>query len=196
MKTFRNLLFAGLALAALISYQPAAQANNIVLCSPEVSGASAGPRRVVNPGTSGGTYQLDGSGCAVMSTSNSDVAYFISQGYTQSGPLRAIIFNTGVAAGTTDFIIGSIPPQAFIQDIVYSNSIAAAVTGGISIGTTANGTDVVAAQACASSCLTFTTDALLLKRPFSLTAATPLHAAAVTAWNGANVTMTVIYGFF
>lgn len=196
MKTFRNLLLAGLAAAALFSFQPVAHANSIVLCAPEVSGASAGPRRVTNPGTSGGSYQLDGSGCAVMSTSNADVAYFLSQGFSQSGPLRAIIFNTGVATGTTDFIIGSIPAQAFIQDIIFSNSVAAAVTGGVSIGTTANGVDVVAAQACASTCLTFTTDALLLKRPFSLTAATPLHAAAVTAWNSTNLTITVIYGYF
>lgn len=196
MKTIRNLLLAALAASALLSYQPAAQANSLVLCAPEVSGATAGPRRVTNPGTSGGSYTLDGSGCAVVSTSNSDAAYFISQGFTQSGPLRAIIFNTGVATGTTNFIIGSIPAQAFIQDIIFSNSVAAAVTGGISIGTTANGTDVVAAQTCGASCLTFTTDALLLKRPFSLTAATPLHAAAVTAWNSANVTITVLYGYF
>lgn len=197
MKMFRTLfaLAAAAALLAPISYQPA-QANSIVLCSPEVSGAAAGPKRVTNPGTSGGSYTLDANGCAPFLTSNSDAAYFQSQGYTPGSPFRSFVYTTGVATGTTDFVIGTIPANGYIRDILFSNSVAAAVTGGVSIGTTANGTDVVAAQTCGASCLTFTTDANTLKRPFSTTASTQLHAAAVTAWNSANVTITVVYGYF
>jgi hypothetical protein len=168
---------AALGLAALFAPTPSYAASQY-LCAPEVSGAAAGPRNVVNTSSTATPqpqYSLNGQGCAQINVA--DVGFFLSQGFTQGSPFQTIVFNTGVATGTTNFVIGTIPAQAYIQSIMFSNSVAAAVTGGISIGTTANGADVVAAQACAS-------------------AGTPLNAAAVTAWNSANVTITVTYGFF
>lgn len=193
--------FIGLALAALLAlplFAPVpANAAAQMLCAPEVSGAARGVRRVTVTSSTAATqptYTLNGQGCALIA--QADIGFFLSQGYTTGPSLNTIIFTTGVATGTTNFVIGSIPAGAYIQQMIFSNSVAAAVTGGISIGTTANGTDVVAAQAVGSSALTYTTDALTLKRVFSTTAATPLHAAAVTAWNSTNVTITVIYGYF
>jgi hypothetical protein len=55
---------------------------------------------------------------------------------------------------------------------------------------------VVTALTCAANCLAFTPDASLSKRVFSNTTATNLYATAVTAWNSANVTVSVIYGYF
>jgi len=195
MKTlFRSFSVAALLALALLPQQASAAAQ--VLCAPEqavgtnirtIGGASSAV-------PSGTLYTLNGQGCALIA--QGDIAYFLSQGFSVGAPGGSFIFTTGVATSTTDFVIGSIPAGAAIKAIYYSNSVAAAVTGGISIGTTANGVDVVAAQACAASCLTFTADASLLKRPFSLTAATPLHAAAVTAWNSANVTITVTWEYF
>lgn len=191
MTTRLRLIVAAALLAAGLAAQPAA-ALNTLMCAPEQS-VGSNQRQVTNP-ISGVTYNLNGQGCAVMAAA--DAGYFLTQGFSQQAPYQKIEFTTGVATGTTDFVIGSIPAGAFIRDILYSNATANAVTGGISIGTTANGTDVVAAQTCGANCLTFTTDALLLKRPFSSTVATPLHAAAVTAWASANVTITIIYGFY
>ncbi len=187
---------AALGLAALFAPAPSYAASQI-LCAPEVSGAATGSRVVVNTSSTASpqpSYTLNAVGCAQINVA--DVGFFLSQGFTQGSPFQSLVFNTGVATGTTDFVIGTIPAQAYIQSIIYSNSTANAVTGGIAVGTTANGTDVVAAQACAANCLTFTTDALLLKRPLSLTAGTALHAAAVTSWASANVTITVTFGFF
>jgi hypothetical protein len=191
MNSTRKLLIAAaLAVAALLpaKYAEAASAQ---LCTPS---AQSGSKRIVNPNTNA-VYQTNGRGCAVFQ--GADVGYFQSQGFSV-GPDGgvAIIYTTGVATGTTDFTIGSIPAGAYIKEIVYSNAVASAVTGGISIGTTANGTDVVAAQAVGSSALTFTPNASILKQVFSTTASTPLHAAAVTAWNSTNVTITVTYGWF
>jgi len=183
--------------AAFALWAAPVQAANINMCSPDVAGGVQGPRTIggaLSPVPSGAVYTLNPQGCALIA--QADVGYFASQGFTQASSQQSFLFTTGVAAGTTDFVIGSIPAGAYIQQIIFSNAVAAAVTGGISIGTTANGTDVVAAQTCGSSCLTYTTDALTLKRVFSLTAATPLHAAAVTAWNSTNVTITVVYGYF
>lgn len=190
-----NRLIAAAALALLaISIAPTASfAGGTVMCSPEISGAVRAPRRVVNPNTSN-AYGLNGFGCAYMALA--DIGYFQSQGFSFGPNGGSIVFNTGVATGTTDFVIGSVPANAYIQQVVYSNSVAAAVTGGVSIGTTANGTDVVAAQTVGSSALTSTANASILKQVFSTTAPTPLHAAAVTAWNSTNVTITVVYGYF
>jgi hypothetical protein len=189
----------GLALLFTLGQPPyeQAQAASQFLCQGDVSGASTGSRVVVNTSsttTPQPSYVLNPSGCAQINLA--DIGFFLSQGFTQGSPFSTFVFNTGVAAGTTDFVIGTIPAQAYIQSIMFSNSVASAVTGGVSIGTAANGVDVVAAQTCGATCLTFTTDALLLKRPLSLTAGTALHAAAVTAWNSTNVTITVTYGFF
>jgi hypothetical protein len=194
MKTLRNFLMAAaVALVAMLPQIDAAHAAQQMLCAPDASGAATGARRVTNP-TTNVSYQLNSGGCAVIA--QTDIGYFLAQGFSSGPSLGTIIYTTGVATSTTDFVIGNIPAGAYIQQIIYSNAVAAAVTGGISIGTTANGTDVVAAQAVGSSALTFTTDALTLKRVFSTTAQTPLHAAAVTAWNSTNVTITVIYGYF
>lgn len=192
--TIRKLLIAALATFALAM---PAQAATQMLCSPDVAGGVQGPRRVTNTASTASpqpSYQLNAAGCAIVN--QADIGFFLSQGFTPGTSEGTILFTTGVATSTTDFVIGILPANTYITEIIYSNSVAAAVTGGISIGTTANGVDVVAAQAVGSSALTFTPNASILKQPFSLTAATPLHAAAVTAWNSANVTITVKYASF
>lgn len=188
LKVFSAALFSAVLLA---SAMPSANAAAQFMCT------SPGSRQVGGSGSqvpSGTLYTLNGRGCALIA--QADIGYFASQGYTPGPSGGSFIFTTGVATGTTDFVIGSVPAGAAISKIIYSNAVAAAVTGGISVGTTANGTDVVAAQAVGSSALTFTTDALTLKRVFSLTTPTPLHAAAVTAWNSTNVTITVTWEYF
>lgn len=190
MMKLRHLIAA--ATMSLAAFALPAQAAQINMCAPDVAGGVQGPRTIggtLSPVPSGTIYILNPQGCALVA--QGDVGYFQSQGFTQASSQQTILFTTGVATGTTDFVIGSVPAGAYIQQLIFSNSVAAAVTGGVSIGTTANGVDVVAAQAVGASGLTFTTDALTLKRVFSTTVATPLHAAAVTAWNSANVTITV-----
>lgn len=92
------------------------------------------------------------------------------------------------AAGTL-----SIPTNAYILGIVIKNQSANAVTGGISIGTTLAGTDVVAAQAVGANAIVYVTDATLLKRIFSDIASTTLYVGAVAAWNSAVINVTVLY---
>lgn len=198
MKTIRNLLLllVAAALTALVSFQPQARANSLILCAPEVSGAAAGPRRAVNPGTSGGTYVLDANGCALFSTSNSDAAYFQSQGFTQSGPLRSIVVTSGVLITTTSVQVATLPPLAYIRDIFIDNTTANAVTGGIDIGKTTGAADIVSAKTCAASCLTFVADSALLLRNFSKTTGQAIWVTGHTDGNSANLTLTIVYGYF
>lgn len=187
----KHLLAGALAFAALLSAAPSFAATQF-LCAPDPSGAAAGPKRVTNTASTASpqpSYTLNNQGCALFA--QSDIGFFVSQGFVPSSSELQLLFTTGVATGTTDFVIGNVPANYMITEIVMSNAVAAAVTGGVSLGTTANGVDIVAAQAVGSSALVFTTDALTLKRVFSTTVSTPLHAAAVTAWNSTNVTITV-----
>lgn len=195
MKALRHLLLAAATIVALSAwFAPApASAANIELCAPNTASAAAGPRRVVNPVTTT-AYSLNGVGCAIFASA--DVGYFQSQGFLQPGPVFSIVYDTGTAATTSDFVVGTLPAGAYLREIIVSNSTATSVTGGIGFGTTANATDVVTALTCGASCLTHVTDANLKLRVFSTTAAQAIHAAAITTWQSARVVITLVYGYF
>jgi hypothetical protein len=188
-RLFRFLIAATAVLTAAMLPLPA-EAASVVMCRAAASNASAGPSRWTAPG-SGTTYSLDNQGCTVVGIA--DLTDAAAGGFTQSGPVRAFMANTGVWTGTTNILVGNLPASAGIVGIFMTNSTANAVTGGVSIGSTANGTDIVAATACAANCVANST---LVKTGFSLTAPTTINAAPVTAGNNANVTITVLYSYF
>jgi hypothetical protein len=109
----------------------------------------------------------------------SDGTQWVSPGVKM---LNAVTANTTV----------SIPAGWAIGEIHFANTTGNAVTGGIRIGTSAGGTDVVAAQAVAGNAIDTLADASILKKVFSRTAAQTLHIQAVTAWNGASVELAFV----
>ena len=140
-------------------------------------------------------YVLNGQGCTVVL--QADVPFFLSQGFTAGPPFGAnITFTAGVWTGTTSFQVGTLPPGTYVQHIIAQETAGNAVTGGVKVGTTSGGADVVAALTVNATSLAFVTDANLLKRIFSATAAQPIWVAPVTAGNNANVTFTVVFGYF
>lgn len=100
---------------------------------------------------------------------------------TDSIVLRGVTANTTVTIG----------PGWAIDDVFVHNTTANAVTGGVRIGTTNGGADVVAALTVGASALTFVAAAALLKRWFSRTAAQTLYIQAVTGWNSASLDITI-----
>jgi len=80
---------------------------------------------------------------------------------------------------------------AVYGNIFVDNTTAAAVTGGVKIGTTNGGTQVVVAQAVAANDLIHITDANIVKRIFSKSASQTLFIQAVTAWNGCTVNFSI-----
>jgi hypothetical protein len=190
--TIRKYLLAGaFAIAALLSGVPAFAAS-ITLCAPDVSGAATGPRRVVVSSSTASpqpSYQLNALGCGLVA--QADVGFFLSQGYVQQGVLNSVIFTTGVATGTTNFVIGNLPAGAYIQKVIWNN-ITANAAGNVALGSTAAGVDIVAAVACGANCLSDTT---IAKSTFSTSAPTPLNLSS-SAWGSANLTVTIIYGYF
>lgn len=176
--------FSMLAIAAM-----PAQAANVVLCSP-VSDAN-GPRRVVNPNTTT-AYTLNGVGCALIASA--DVGYFLSQGFAVDGPYRSM-----VVSGQTSAFSLTLPAGAYIQSVILQETSGAAVTGGVKIGTTSGGTDVVAAIVMPASSLAMTSDASFgaaQKRAFSATVPQTLFFGAVSSFNGAALNATVVYTYF
>lgn len=105
------------------------------------------------------------------------------------GSYTSIILST-VAADST----ATIPAGHYIQHIFIENTTANAITGGVKIGTTAGGIDILVALAVGASAITFVTDALLLKRWFSTSADQTIYIEDVTAWNSASLTVTIVLG--
>jgi hypothetical protein len=181
-----GLLFGLLALIAPLDRAAAAAA---MLCAPETSvGTLARP--VTNPNT-GNTYALNGAGCAVIQAP--DIGYFITQGFSQgaSGGNLAIL-TPATLTGTTAVLIGTLPANAYIQHIFLQNQNANAVSGGVNVGSTSGGSDIVAAAAVTGT--TAIVDATLVAKNFIGPQA--IYAAAATSWANSNVGITVVYGLF
>lgn len=83
-----------------------------------------------------------------------------------------------------------IPPNCAIAAICVKNNTANAVTGGIKIGTTNGGSEVLSACAISGNFMDVI-EPQLGKRWFSTTDETMLYVQAVTGWNGAQLELTV-----
>lgn len=94
-------------------------------------------------------------------------------------------------AQTNDFTL-VVPAGMFIDRIFIFNNTANAITGGINVGTAAAGAQVISAKAIGASVLAMVTEAELLLRFFSKTAAQTLHVSDVTAWNSASIDFHVM----
>jgi hypothetical protein len=81
-----------------------------------------------------------------------------------------------------------VPQGASIRDIHIMNNTANAVTGGIKIGTTAGGTDVLAAGAVAANALVSFVPLIGAANP---AASRTIYVDAVTAWNSANIDIAI-----
>lgn len=103
------------------------------------------------------------------------------------GDTPRAIKRVGVTANTT-FVV---PTSYAIRSMYIVNTGSSAVTGGIKIGTTSGGTDVIVAKTIAAFSYYHVTDVELLKRFFNISADTTLYLQAVTSWGTANLTFVV-----
>lgn len=192
MKTIRHLILGAAALAAafaIILPEPA-EANSTVLCSP-----ARGARRLVNPNTSN-IYNLNAQGCAAFLLA--DVGWAQADGFTV-GPNLFTSVTTDITANTTATNGKSpiLPANAYIHNIIVVEKSGGAVTGGLDIGTTASGTDVVAAKTVNASSVNFIADSALSKRVFSTTATQQIFFTCHTNCTaGPSLDVTIIYSLF
>jgi hypothetical protein len=103
------------------------------------------------------------------------------------------IVRTGITANVTVLI----PAGYSIVDVIVRGTNGNAVTGGLRIGTSDGGSQVIDALAVAGNSLQSAVDgAALLKRVFSHSAVQTLYIQAVSAWNSANLSVTFILNRF
>lgn len=202
MKLLHKLIPAAAALAILLPQyaNAAASAVNdyIWLCAPDPTVAAAGPRRVTNPGTSGGSYVLNSNGCAAVSTYNSDVAYFLSQGFVQGANIFSLI-QTGITANTTATTSTmTLPANAVILAIVIQESAGNSVTSGLNIGNATSATAYASAVTVGANALVAVADSALTRvyPATTPTVAEKILVAAQGAFNSASVNVTIIYALF
>jgi hypothetical protein len=156
MKTIRNLASrCSLRFAALLEPPPRPphrSASTICVCRARRP-APAGPARVTNPGTSGGSYNLNAQGCAPISLANSDAAYFQSQGYTPGPNLFSLIQQTITVSTTATTSTITLPANAYIAGIVLQETAGNAVTGGVDIGNATSATAYASAVTLGANAL-------------------------------------------
>jgi hypothetical protein len=185
----KRLFIAALALAAICGTSPRADAAQVVLCASARAQGNSSASQIGIPNLSQ-TYTADPQGC-VVANGIADIAVLRSAGWSEPGKERSIVFTSGVATGTTSYLVGQIPPGAYLQQIIYANSTANAA-GNISFGSTSGGADVTAAVACSANCVAAST---LLKTVFSTSLPQQIFVTS-SAWGSASLTVTIIYGWF
>jgi hypothetical protein len=204
MKNFLRILAASALAVQLWSPAPVFAAASTVnqqrmMCQNDVTGASSGARTIggtLSAVPSGSIYTLNGSGCTLVAVG--DVAYFLSQGFA-FGAQTGMIQYAGLtsASSATSVLIGTLPQGAVIQSILLAETAGAAITGGVAIGTTSSGTNIVTAQALGANGLLVVADASVTKIIGSTgtTLANPVYATCVTSCNAGSVTISIIYWF-
>lgn len=85
-----------------------------------------------------------------------------------------------------------IPAGYAIQSMTINNTTANAITGGIRIGTTDGGVDVVVALATGANAIIGIPDATILLKYFSTSVDTTLYIQAVVAWNVASLDTNIV----
>lgn len=87
-----------------------------------------------------------------------------------------------------------VPSGHYIQYLMVNETAGNSITGGLKVGTTSGGVDVVIALTVAGSSLQIVPDATLLKRLFSTSASQTLFFDAVTLWNSASIDVYIQLG--
>lgn len=101
--------------------------------------------------------------------------------------------DTVFAKGQTGNFTLTIPANAIMLGVEIAELAGNSITGGINIGTTANGNDIVNGYTISANQLTSILDNSMLKRWISMTAPTTIYFSAKTAWNNAKINAYIRY---
>ena len=182
----------------LASAAASTQTLHAMLCAPEPSGGSTGPRQVTNPNT-GASYGLNSAGCGIVA--QADVGFFLTQGYT-FGANTNVATGVGITgSGTASVSTGiTLPPYAQIIAVVLEETAGNAVTGGLNISNAGGATGIGSAIALGANATVTMSDAQLnagrIYSPAGVPSATPVNLAAVTSWNSAVVNISIVYSIY
>lgn len=114
----------------------------------------------------------------------------IDQSLTTLNAQATATFANAAAAFTI-----TLPANAYICDIFVESSNANALTGGLDVGTTLSGSDVISALTVSGNTVQMVPQADILLRVFSTSASQVLYFGAHTDFNSANITVKVRYSY-
>lgn len=181
---YRLLFAAALALPLLATISPA-DAAQINVCRSAPAGGTAGPGQWT--AISGTKYSLNNGGCTLVAPA--DLASAQAAGFILRSSLYSVVMSATTASGSV-----VLPPGTFIDRVIAQETSGAAIGAGILVGTTSGGSDIINGMTCAANCLVTATDASMLKRVFSATAAQNVFIGVPTP--ASQLTVTVVYGYF
>ncbi len=84
-----------------------------------------------------------------------------------------------------------IPAGYSILQIIIQETAGNSITGGVRIGSTNGGVDIVLSLAVGANSIQYINDATILKRIFSLSIDTTIYIQTITLWNNANVNIYI-----
>jgi len=125
-----------------------------------------------------GQYRLNQANTASNGTNNNN-----------TNNQQILAANLTASSGTTAYQFGYLPPNAVIESITINNTTANAVTGGINIGTSSGGAQILSAQAVGANGFVRVNGGSLVAQAFKSGA--NLFVNAVTSWNAASLNITV-----
>ncbi|WP_158933012.1 hypothetical protein [Acidisphaera sp. S103] len=102
-------------------------------------------------------------------------------------------YEASVAGISASGFVVAVPPNGVLRAIYVYNTTANAVTGGINIGTSSGGAQIVSAAAVGANGLVVINGSALLSPYNSATAPTPLYISAGTAWNSAVLNVRFVW---
>lgn len=111
---------------------------------------------------------------------------FTNMAYFPAG--NKLVKLSAVTSNTT----ATIPAGHMIVGVTVFNTTANAITGGVRVGTTDGGVDVVIALAIGASAVIGVPAATLLKTYFSASVDQTLYLQTVTAWNSASIDVSIL----
>jgi len=103
--------------------------------------------------------------------------------------LQTIKLTAVTAANSQAFL----PPNCMLESVTFFNTTANAVTGGIDMGTTNGGTDILSATAVGANGKVVVSGSQLSKQLFSETAFQQIFFTAHTGWNSAALDVSYNY---
>lgn len=210
----KKLLTGLVAVLVGCAFATSAFAFGSVMCAPDITGGVQGPRTFYNNSvvasvppligqSAQNPYIANSAGCAYIY--GADIPFALSQGWTIGSQTGTITFGpTGVQTGTTSLQVGTLPANTYIVSIGVTNLTANAITGGLTFSslTGGGGTAFVTGTAVAASTSIVVPPTNAIVPSVAPTAApytTPgsgVFVNAVTAWNNANVAITIQYAYF
>jgi len=148
MRAARRIVISLAFLAALGALTSApltpAAAFGQYMCHTPPSGAA---RNVVTNASH--AYSLYASGCAFINAQ--DASLYASNGFVPSANLFSVLVGPALTNNTASPL--ALPANAFIQNIIIAETAGIAATGGVDIGTTTGGQQIVAAVAVGGNVL-------------------------------------------